>query len=111
MIPCQKTRHLINSIVTVIILSFGLMAKAQLRETLSQSKPGQLILSLNPRLLTEDVRKKLASGQFQPIADRTEEAQQAINTLIRIKGKNPVLLGEAGVGKTAVAEKISQMII
>ena len=111
MIQCQKTRHLINSIVTVIIFSFGIVAQAQLRETLSQSKPGQLILSLNPRLLIEDVRKKLASGQFQPIADRTEEAQQAINTLIRIKGKNPVLLGEAGVGKTAVAEKISQMII
>lgn len=111
MFICQKTRHMLAVIVTMMATLFSsLTVQAQLREALTQSKPGQLILSLNPRLLTDDVRKKLAAGQFQPIADRTEEAQQAINTLIRIKGKNPVLLGEAGVGKTAVVEKIAQMI-
>jgi ATP-dependent Clp protease ATP-binding subunit ClpA len=111
MINCQINRHLLAAFVTVLITISSFVAQAQLRETLSQTKPGQTILSLNPRLLTDDVRKKLTQGSLQPIADRTEEAQQAINTLIRIKGKNPVLLGEAGVGKTAVVDKIAQMIV
>ncbi len=108
---CRTIRQLLNTLVTIFVLFASGYAEAQLRETLSQSKAGQTLLSLNPRLLTDEVRKKIANNSLQPIADRTEEAQQAINTLIRIKGKNPVLLGEAGVGKTAVAEKISQMII
>jgi ATP-dependent Clp protease ATP-binding subunit ClpC len=112
---CQSIRHVMKPIVTVFVLSVCLsftgVAQAQFRETLNGTNAGKIILSVNPRLLTDEVRKKIANGKFQPIADRTEEAQQAINTLIRIKGKNPVLLGEAGVGKTAVVEKISQMIV
>ena len=109
----QKIRQMIALIVTVVSISFCWSSQGfsqTLRETLSQSRPGKTILSLNPRLLTDDVRKQLGQNNFYPIADRTEEAQEAINVLIRIKGKNPVLLGEAGVGKTAVVEKMAQMI-
>ncbi len=106
----QNNRHLINALVFSVVLSFAALSQAQLREAMSQSKAGQKLLEISPRLLTEEVRKKINTNSLQPIADRAEEAQQAINTLIRIKGKNPVLLGEAGVGKTAVVEKIAQMI-
>ncbi len=107
----QTFKHMYAIFVTLFTLLTSFTAHAQLKEALSQSQPGKLILALKPRLLTDNARAQLASGKFQPIADRTEEAQAAINTLIRIKGKNPVFLGEAGVGKTAVVEKIAQMIV
>jgi ATP-dependent Clp protease ATP-binding subunit ClpC len=45
-----------------------------------------------------------------PIFGREKESASALDTLIRMKGKNPVLVGEPGVGKTAIAELISKMI-
>ncbi len=42
---------------------------------------------------------------------RNEEANHTIDILVRLKGKNPILIGPAGSGKTTVVEKITQMII
>ena len=45
-----------------------------------------------------------------PIFGRQEESARTLDTLIRLKGKNPVLVGEAGTGKTAIAELVAHMI-
>ncbi|MCI5775422.1 MAG: AAA family ATPase [Aerococcus sp.] len=57
--------------------------------------------------LTELARQ----GKFDPIIGRDEEIQQIIEILNRRNKNNPVLIGEAGVGKTAVVEGLAQRIV
>ena len=68
MTRCRTSERLLSLIVAALILCVGGIARAQLRESLNRSSVGKKILDLNPRLLTDEVRKKLAAGQFQPIA-------------------------------------------
>lgn len=57
--------------------------------------------------LTELARQ----GKFDPIIGRDEEIQQIVEILNRRNKNNPVLIGEAGVGKTAVVEGLAQRIV
>ena len=50
--------------------------------------------------LTERARK----GEIDPIVGRDEEIRQVVDVLMRRRQNNPILTGEAGVGKTAVVE-------
>ncbi len=56
--------------------------------------------------LTERARK----GEMDPISGRDEEIRQIVDILMRRKQNNPILTGEAGVGKTAVVEGFAQRI-
>ncbi|MCL2450350.1 MAG: AAA family ATPase, partial [Polyangiaceae bacterium] len=56
--------------------------------------------------LTERARK----GELDPIVGRDAEIRQAIHVLMRRRQNNPILTGEAGVGKTAVVEGLAQRI-
>jgi len=56
--------------------------------------------------LTERARK----GEMDPICGRDEEIRQIVDILMRRKQNNPILTGEAGVGKTAVVEGFAQRI-
>lgn len=58
------------------------------------------------RNLTELARK----GQLDPVIGRTDEIKRVLQILCRRTKNNPVLLGEAGVGKTAIVEGLAQMI-
>jgi len=49
-------------------------------------------------------------GKIDPIIGRTEELQRVIQILCRRRKNNPILVGEAGVGKTAIAEGLAQLI-
>ena len=114
LIECRDSFVIRSPWMIVMILSLYWVQPAvgqDFSRQLSGSESGQALLELKPRILTDDVRRHFSDGSFLPIADREEEALQVINTLIRIKGRNPVLLGAAGVGKTAIAEKIAQMIV
>ena len=57
--------------------------------------------------LTERARK----GELDPILGRDEEIRQIIDILMRRRQNNPILTGEAGVGKTAVVEGFAQRIV
>ena len=59
---------------------------------------------------SQDLTAKAASGEMDPILGRDEEIRQIIDVLMRRRQNNPILTGEAGVGKTAVAEGFAQRI-
>ena len=65
------------------------------------------ILAKLGRNLTEEARE----GKLDPVIGRNKEIQEACEILARRTKNNPVLLGDAGVGKTAVVEGLAQAIV
>ncbi|MCG6942513.1 MAG: type VI secretion system ATPase TssH [Thiohalocapsa sp.] len=59
---------------------------------------------------TVDLTAQAAKGEMDPIVGRDEEVRQIIDILMRRRQNNPILTGEAGVGKTAVVEGFAQKI-
>ncbi|MDR3376952.1 MAG: type VI secretion system ATPase TssH, partial [Ancalomicrobiaceae bacterium] len=59
---------------------------------------------------SQDLTAKAKSGTMDPILGRDEEIRQIIDVLMRRRQNNPILTGEAGVGKTAVVEGFAQRI-
>ncbi|HEX41783.1 MAG TPA: ATP-dependent Clp protease ATP-binding subunit, partial [Phycisphaerales bacterium] len=58
-----------------------------------------------------DLTQLAADGELDPVIGRKNEIERLIQILCRRTKNNPVLLGEAGVGKTAIVEGLSQQII
>ena len=58
-----------------------------------------------------DMTEKANNGEFDPIISRDSEIEEAITILCRRNKSNPILIGEPGVGKTAIVEGISQRIV
>lgn len=77
----------------------------------SEGKPGQIqkngILAKLGTNLTEQARQ----GKLDPVIGRNKEIQETAEILARRTKNNPVLVGDAGVGKTAVVEGLAQAIV
>ena len=73
----------------------------------SKGKPRGSALELFSRDLTQLARE----GKLDPIIGRENEIERVIQILSRRKKNNPVLIGEAGVGKTAIVEGLAQDIV
>ncbi len=58
----------------------------------------------------EDLTEKARSGRMDPIVGRDAEIRAMVNILMRRRQNNPILTGEAGVGKTAVVEGFAQRL-
>ena len=58
-----------------------------------------------------DLTEKAREGKLDPVIGRDEEIQRMMQILIRKTKNNPILIGEPGVGKTAIAEGLAQLII
>ncbi|MCR6581277.1 AAA family ATPase [Campylobacter insulaenigrae] len=58
-----------------------------------------------------DLTQKAINGELDPVIGREEEIQRLMQILIRKTKNNPILLGEPGVGKTAVVEALAQRIV
>lgn len=69
--------------------------------------------SKTPGLLefTRDLTVEAASGKLDPLIGREAETERLIEILCRRTKNNPVLIGESGVGKTAIVEGLAQRII
>ncbi len=57
-----------------------------------------------------DLTRKALDGELDPVIGRDEEIQRTMQILIRKTKNNPILLGEPGVGKTAIVEGLAQRI-
>ena len=68
----------------------------------------------SPNLLIEelavDLNKKAKANELDPVIGREKEIQRMIEILCRRTKNNPLLVGDAGVGKTAIVEELSRMI-
>jgi ATP-dependent Clp protease ATP-binding subunit ClpB len=60
---------------------------------------------------TQDLTEAAREGKLDPVIGRDDEIRRAIQVLSRRTKNNPVLIGEPGVGKTAIAEGLAQRII
>ena len=60
---------------------------------------------------TVDLTAKAREGRLDPVLGRDFEIRQVVDILMRRRQNNPILVGEAGVGKTAVAEGFAQRVV
>lgn len=97
--------------------SFGL-TKAKVLEALKKVRGNQRVTSQNPESTFEALEKygsdlvELARrNKLDPVIGRDEEIRRVIRILSRKTKNNPVLIGEPGVGKTAIAEGLAQRIV
>jgi ATP-dependent Clp protease ATP-binding subunit ClpC len=88
-------------------------AGVESEEPQAQEKQGQNRKSKTPALdsFGRDLTELAREGQLDPVIGRVKEIERVIQILCRRQKNNPVLLGEAGVGKTAIVEGLAQMVI
>jgi len=58
-----------------------------------------------------NLNRKAAEGDIDPLIGRDHEVERVVQTLCRRRKNNPLLVGEAGVGKTAIAEGLARLIV
>ena len=88
-------------------------AGVESEEPQQQESKGQKAKSKTPALdsFGRDLTELAKEGQLDPVIGRKNEIERVIQILCRRQKNNPVLLGEAGVGKTAIVEGLAQMVI
>ncbi len=103
-VSLEKVREETNSIITN--QSSGQAAGGGGAQTAART-------SRTPTLdeLGVDLTKRAADGELDPVVGRDSEIQRVIQILSRRTKNNPVLIGEPGVGKTAIVEKLAHMVI
>ena len=92
--------------------------QATMRETVSAGGVDEAPAAAEPASETPmldtygtDLTARARAGELDPVIGRADEIEQTIEILSRRTKNNPVLIGEAGVGKTAIAEGLAQAIV
>ncbi|MCC4831722.1 ATP-dependent chaperone ClpB [Shewanella sp. 10N.7] len=92
--------------------------KALLETTIEQIRGGQKVDDPNAEdqrqalnKFTVDLTERAEQGKLDPVIGRDEEIRRTIQVLQRRSKNNPVLIGEPGVGKTAIVEGLAQRIV
>ncbi|MFP5272686.1 ATP-dependent chaperone ClpB [Coleofasciculus sp.] len=90
----------------------------RLRTTITQIRGNQTVSDQNPEGKYEalekygrDLTEAARDGKLDPVIGRDDEIRRTIQILSRRTKNNPVLIGEPGVGKTAIAEGLAQRIV
>jgi ATP-dependent Clp protease ATP-binding subunit ClpC len=108
-----------NSIAAEILFHLGLRLQ-DVRDEINRQSGAPAEISVNnkensktPNLLefTRDLTADAAQGKLDPLIGREPEIERVIEILCRRTKNNPVLIGEAGVGKTAIVEGLAQRIV
>jgi type VI secretion system protein VasG len=89
----------------------GLSAGAAPGETSGAIPPAVMGKQEALKRFTTDLTEKVRNGEIDPIIGRDEEIRQCVDILMRRRQNNPILTGEAGVGKTAVVEGFAHRIV
>ncbi|MEQ1948498.1 MAG: ATP-dependent chaperone ClpB [Bryobacteraceae bacterium] len=94
------------------------ITQQRILRTLQAIRRGQRVTSQNPEATYEslekygnDLTKQAAIGKLDPVIGRDEEIRRVIQVLSRRTKNNPVLIGEPGVGKTAIVEGLARRIV
>ena len=120
-----STEHLLVALATETGRSPGAQllkqhgaTKDALSEALTQVRGNQRVTSQNPEATYEalarygrDLTELGRKGKLDPVIGRDEEVRRVIQVLSRRTKNNPVLIGEPGVGKTAIVEGLAQRIV
>ncbi|HZI46832.1 MAG TPA: Clp protease N-terminal domain-containing protein, partial [Pyrinomonadaceae bacterium] len=100
------------------ILSELGLTRDKLMQALRQVRGSQRVTSQNPEATYEalerygrDLTRLAAQGKVDPVIGRDEEIRRVVQVLSRRTKNNPVLIGEPGVGKTAIVEGLAQRIV
>ncbi|MGF2199486.1 ATP-dependent chaperone ClpB [Enterococcus casseliflavus] len=106
-----------NYPLTVYLKKQGITAK-EIKQTIETLRGGDRVTSQNQeeqyKALEKygvDLVQQVRSGKMDPIIGRDEEIRDVIRILSRKTKNNPVLIGEPGVGKTAIVEGLAQRIV
>ncbi len=120
-----STEHLLLTILatqppspaTRLLAAAGI-GESEVLEALTQIRGSQRVTSENPEATYEalakygrDLTDAARAGKLDPVIGRDEEIRRVIQVLSRRTKNNPVLIGEPGVGKTAIAEGLAQRIV
>ncbi len=89
----------------------GLSAGTAPGETSGAIPPAEMGKQEALKRFTVDLTEKARKGEIDPIVGRDEEIRQCVDILMRRRQNNPILTGEAGVGKTAVVEGFVHRIL
>lgn len=94
------------------------VTKAALEQAINKVRGGQNVDDQNAeenrqalKKYTIDLTERAESGKLDPVIGRDEEIRRTIQVLQRRTKNNPVLIGEPGVGKTAIVEGLAQRIV
>ncbi len=106
-----------NSKLGKLLLGQGVSKKA-LENAINNLRGGEAVNDPNAEgarqaldKYTVDLTKRAEEGKLDPVIGRDDEIRRTIQVLQRRTKNNPVLIGEPGVGKTAIAEGLAQRII
>ncbi|MCS7249581.1 MAG: ATP-dependent Clp protease ATP-binding subunit [candidate division WOR-3 bacterium] len=108
-----------QSIAAQVLFSLGIdidIVRSEIMKVLEGEAMGQSIpksKSKTPALdyFSRDLTQLAREDKLDPIIGREKEIERVIQILVRRKKNNPVLIGEAGVGKTAIVEGLAQRIV
>ena len=74
-------------------------------------KEAQTVQTPNLDKFGTDLTAQASAGRLDPVVGRSKEIERLLQVLVRRKKNNPVLVGEAGVGKSAIVEGLAQRIV
>jgi type VI secretion system protein VasG len=89
----------------------GMSAGAEPGEASGAIPPAEMGKQEALKRFTTDLTEKARNGEIDPIIGRDDEIRQCVDILMRRRQNNPILTGEAGVGKTAVVEGFAHRIL
>jgi ATP-dependent Clp protease ATP-binding subunit ClpB len=100
-----------------LLKEFG-VTRERLSSALQEVRGNQRVTNQNPEATYEalerygrDLTQLAAQGKLDPVIGRDEEIRRVVQVLSRRTKNNPVLIGEPGVGKTAIVEGLAQRIV
>src|SRR6201988_375149 len=101
-----------------LLLALDVVPRDQLEAKIKAVRGGQRVTSQDPEgtyqalsKFGRDLTEAAESGKLDPVIGRDEEIRRVIQVLSRRTKNNPVLIGEPGVGKTAIVEGLAQRIV